>query len=129
MTEITIPGYKDSYIMFPRIQLDEPSIENGFRMYLINNQELTVTQKSIILKGFWDSREAVFPKKGDILLVDNVKYAHSRESYNDIDTPRNLVVLMAGVVWTDDSNIMFEKLNTQLVTNIISKYPSIDIFN
>ena len=36
---------------------------------------------------------------GDLLLVDNIRYGHSREAYSG---PRSVGVAMAGMFWTDD---------------------------
>lgn len=105
MTSINVPAFKtderdgQSYFMFPRIALDEPSIQNGYRRYLIGNEELTKTETAILLQAFMATREGRYYAQGDMLLVDNIRYGHGRESY---DGDRKIFVSMAGEFVTDD---------------------------
>lgn len=106
MTRITVPAFKideqdgEPYLLFPRIALDSPKAQNGYRSYpLGNGEELTIKEKNILLRAFWESRQARNSEIGDILLVDNLKFGHSRESFVG---NRKVSVSMAGIFWTDD---------------------------
>lgn len=105
MTKITIPAFKKhtdgkSYLFFPRIALDGPMAHNGYRRFLLGDQnELTCSEIEILLRAFWHSRQGQHCQKGDILLVNNIKYSHSRESFVG---EREVSVAMAGMFWTDD---------------------------
>jgi hypothetical protein len=114
MTEITIPMFKvdiedgHRYMMFPRIAYDGPSIINGFREFIIGNGEaFSRDEMETMLQASWLTREGIYQKPGDILLVDNLKYGHSREPYkaldeNGISIPRRAGVIMSGTFYTDD---------------------------
>tara|TARA_R110002124_G_scaffold149220_1_gene315032 strand:+ start:173927 stop:175006 length:1080 start_codon:yes stop_codon:yes gene_type:complete len=106
MTTINIPAFKvderdgERYMLFPRIALDEPTIYNGYRRYLIgpDDEELTKTETAILLQAFLQTREGRYYKPTDILLVDNIKYGHGRESY---EGSRKVYASMAGQFKTD----------------------------
>jgi hypothetical protein len=102
MTRIRVPGfYVDpasgrETMLFPRIPLDPLSISNGYRRYpLGNGRELTDEEVDLLLGAFLATREAVHYEAGDILLCDNIRYGHSRESFTP---PRALGVALAGTV-------------------------------
>lgn len=114
MTEVTIPMFKHdsrndkSYMMFPRIAYDNPSIINGFREFIIGNgEDFTVREREILIKASWQTREGVYQNPGDIILLDNMRYGHSREPYSEVDAQgkplsRKAAVIMAGQFYTDD---------------------------
>nr|HYD18067.1 hypothetical protein [Patescibacteria group bacterium] len=108
MTSITIPAFKtdarngESYMMFPRVALDGPKAHNGHRRFLIGpeKEELTPGETALLLQAFLATREGQYYDAGDILLVDNIRYGHSRESYAGT---RRIYASMAGMFWTDDA--------------------------
>ncbi len=114
MTEVTIPMFKrderdgQSYMMFPRIAFDGPSLVNGFREFIIGNgEDFTVAEREVLLQAYWKTREGIYQSPGDILLVDNIAYGHSREPYRETDDRgnpliRKAAVVMAGEFYTDD---------------------------
>lgn len=106
MTRIFIPAYTKnpdnghSYLLFPRIALDGPCLENGYRRFTLGNgEELGLEEIDVLLESYWKSRQGWHYKEGDILLVNNLCFGHSRESY---EGERIIGVSMAGVHWTDD---------------------------
>lgn len=108
MTNIFVPAFiKDStdgesYMLFPRIALDGPRLENGYRRFTLGNgEELNQKEIDILLDSFWKTRQGWHHSEGDILLVNNLRFGHSRESY---EGPRIIGVSMAGLHWTDDVN-------------------------
>jgi len=102
MTRITVPGYKSDYLMFPRIAFDNPSFKNGYRRFLIGENDLTQEETQILLNVYWDTRQAFYHQSGNILLIDNIKTGHSRESFHvDPDKPRKMCVSMADSFYTD----------------------------
>lgn len=107
MTRVRVPGFfrdpvsGDEYVTFPRIALDGPSVENGYRRYSFGDGEaLSNDEVDLLLHGFLATREGVHYEAGDLLLCDNVRYGHSRESF---DGPRSIGVAMAGSFSTDAS--------------------------
>ncbi|MDE1153756.1 MAG: hypothetical protein PW788_14575 [Micavibrio sp.] len=106
MTRINIPAFKKDprdgrdYMLFPRIALDGPKAHNGYRRFLIGDAELTKTETAILLQAFLATREGRYYNAGDILLVDNIRYGHSRESF---EGARKIHASMAGMFWTDDA--------------------------
>lgn len=107
MTSITIPAYKldprdgHSYMLFPRIALDGPKVQNGHRRFLLGNgEELNDAETAILLQAFLATREGQYYTRGDILLVDNIRYGHARESF---EGTRRIYASMAGQFWTDDA--------------------------
>ncbi len=108
MTSITIPAFKtderdgETYMMFPRVALDDPMPHNGHRKFLIGDgHELTAAETAVLLQAFMATREGMYYQPGDILLVDNIRYGHSRESF---EGDRKIYASMAGMFWTDDAN-------------------------
>lgn len=105
MTEITISLFKEygeTYMMFPRISYDKPSIINGYRKFIIGNgEEFSKEELSLLLKCFYYTREALVQKEGDILLVDNIKFGHSRGPYID-NSERDVAVIMSGEFISDN---------------------------
>ncbi len=96
MTRIRVPAFFDGHLFFPRVALDEPSVRNGHRRYPRGDGvPFTKLEVDLLLHAFLETREGVAWGAGDVLLVDNVRYGHSREAYSG---PRSLGVAMAGVV-------------------------------
>lgn len=96
MTRIRVPAFHGDTLLFPRIALDGPSIQNGFRRYpLGNGVELTDDEVNVLLHAFLDTREGLHWDAGDLLLVDNLRYGHSREPCSGA---RDIGVAMAGRV-------------------------------
>lgn len=91
MTSVTVDGFRDDFLMFPRIGLDGPMLHNGFRKYLIGEKELTTEEMQLLLNVYWITRQGRYYEKGDILLVNNISHGHSRESY---DCKRKIGVIM-----------------------------------
>lgn len=105
MTQINVPGFKGEYLMFPRIAYDKPSFHNGYRQFLIGDQELTQEETQILLNSYWDTRQGLYHQSGNILLIDNIRTGHSRESFFvDPDRPRKMCVSMADSFYTDGFN-------------------------
>jgi ribulose bisphosphate carboxylase small subunit len=105
MTRVLVPAfYTDpasgrESMFFPRVALDPPSIINGHRRYpLGDGRELTDREVDLLLGAFLATREGLHYEPGDILLVDNIRYGHSREAFTP---PRTLGVAMAGSVSTE----------------------------
>lgn len=105
MTRINVPAYKthdldgQRYLLFPRIAYDGPMLHNGYRRFLLGNDEdLSLVEKELLLKAYWDTREALFAQKGDIILIDNIRYGHSREPFSG---ERSVGITMGGVTWSD----------------------------
>lgn len=103
MTSINIPAFKtlDSgrYMMFPRIALGPPHAENGYRKYLIGSRELSKVEIAALLSAFIATREGQYARPGDILLLDNIRFGHGRESYMGT---RKVYASMAGEVHADE---------------------------
>jgi hypothetical protein len=107
MTRIKIPAFKldprdgRRYLMFPRIALDAPAAHNGWRRFPLGcDRELTDGEVDLLLDAFLATREGLHYEAGDLLLVDNIRYGHSREAFTG---PRSVGVAMAGSFWTDDA--------------------------
>lgn len=101
MTRITLDGHithqtdGKCYLRFPRIAMDAPQIKNGFRRFpLGNGQELTENEKTLLKEIYYQTQEGFPWKSGDILLMDNIRYGHSREPF---ETPREVLIGMAGL--------------------------------
>lgn len=95
---ITIPGFiehKGEKIMrFPRIAMTPPAIQNGFRKFpLGNGVEMTEEEKSLVKDAYAASRTGGATGAGDMILLDNIRYGHSRTPY---EGPRAILVAMAG---------------------------------
>lgn len=105
MTRIRVPAFhrdaragnaKHERMLFPRIALDGPAAENGFRRYTKGNgDELSDEELDVLLSAFLATREGIAWEDGDLLLVDNLRYGHSRESFVG---RRTIGVAMAGRV-------------------------------
>lgn len=95
MTRITLPGFVDGYMRFPRIAADGPALKNGFRRYPFGNGvEMTAAEKDLLKNAYTATREGYAWRKGDFILMDNIRYAHSREAFAG---PREVFVGMAGL--------------------------------
>ncbi len=107
MTEVTMPLFKqykeEEYMMFPRIAYNPPSLINGNRQFLIGKKEVfTKEEMELLLKIFWMTREGCYQENGDLLLINNMFYAHSREPYLETkDKTRSAVVIMSEEFLTD----------------------------
>jgi hypothetical protein len=109
MTRIRVPAFcrhpgaagPGALLLFPRVALDGPSLRNGHRVFPKGNGEpFTDEENDLLLAGFLATREGMHYGAGDILLVDNLRYGHSRESF---EGPRGVGVAMAGEVLSDDA--------------------------
>jgi hypothetical protein len=105
MTRVRIPAFHRDpasgreHLFFPRVALDPPSLRNGHRRYpLGDGRAFTDDEIDLLLSAFVRTREGVHYEAGDLLLVDNLRYGHSRESF---DGPRTLGVAMAGSFSTE----------------------------
>lgn len=95
MTRITLPGFVDGYMRFPRIAADGPALKNGFRRYPFGNgAEMTDSEKDLLKNAYTATREGYAWRQGDFILMDNIRYAHSREAFAG---PREVLVGMAGL--------------------------------
>ncbi len=100
MTEINLPSFftdkldNNSYLRFPRIAMDEPHFKNGFRQFpLGNGTELSDAEKELIKQAYFETRQGSILQVSDILLMDNIRFAHSREPFKG---KKELLVSMAG---------------------------------
>jgi hypothetical protein len=104
MTRITLPGFArdssgKSHFHFPRVALDAPSARNGYRRFpLGNGMEMTEQEKSILRKAYLATREGHALRQGDIILMDNIRFGHSREPYTG---KRDVLAGMAGTESSD----------------------------
>ena len=99
MTRIRVPAFHDGALLFPRVGLDAPALRNGYRRYPRGDgEEFSDAELDLLLNGFLATREGVHYGAGDLLLVDNVRYGHSREAF---DGPRQIATAMGGVVAID----------------------------
>lgn len=95
MTRITLPGFVDGYMRFPRIAADGPALKNGFRRFPFGNGvEMTDAEKDLLKNAYTATREGYAWRQGDFILMDNIRYAHSREAFAG---PREVLVGMAGL--------------------------------
>lgn len=98
MTRITFNGFisrnGENYLRFPRIAMDGPAPHNGFRCYpLGNGVELTPDEKSLLRDVYNSTQDGFALKKGDVILMDNIRCGHSREPFTG---EREVLVSMAG---------------------------------
>jgi hypothetical protein len=97
------------YFIFPRLGYDGPHLANGFREYLIGNgEEFSKAELDVLLAASWNTREGIYQRPGDVLIVDNLRFAHSREPYNSFDSSgqrvnRSAGIVMAGRFYSDDA--------------------------
>jgi hypothetical protein len=105
MTRITISAFWSDpsdgrrYLRFPRIALDGPSAKNGYRRFTLSNgEELSGEEREALLTAYFASREGVHWNAGDLVLFDNLRYGHSRESF---EGDREVYVAMGGELWDD----------------------------
>lgn len=102
MTRITLtakwPNERgESFLRFPRVALDPPAAKNGFRRFpLGDGTALTDAEEELVREALLDTREGVTLERGDLVLFDNLRFGHSRESFSG---EREVVVGMAGEVW------------------------------
>jgi len=101
MTRVHIPAaiaYGGiEYLLFPRIALDGPNIANGFRQFSFGNgEELTPEEIDILISAYLATAQGKPMCSNDILLVDNIRYGHSREMF---EGERKVGVVMAGSIW------------------------------
>lgn len=105
MTRITLSAFKidprdgTRHLRFPRIALGAPAVENGYRRYpLGNGEELPEEERELLRSVYLATREGIALKPGDLVLFDNLRYGHSRESFSG---EREVYVGMAGELWDD----------------------------
>lgn len=105
MTRITLssfwsdPGDGRRYLRFPRLALDAPSAKNGYRRFTLSNgEELNGEEREALITAYLASREGMHWNDGDLVLFDNLRYGHSRESF---EGHREVYVGMAGELWDD----------------------------
>jgi hypothetical protein len=113
MTKISVPAFKThdadgrKYLLFPRIAYDGPMHHNGYRRFLLGSgQELSSAENELLLKAYWDTREGHFPQRGDIILIDNIRYAHSREPFLG---ERVIGITMSDITWSDKIRMQRDK--------------------
>ena len=99
MTRITLPAFVAAadgkkYLRFPRIAMDEPDARNGFRRFpLGNGVELSDAEKALLRRAYVQTQTGYAWQQGDIILMDNIRCAHSREPFTG---PRDVWLGMAG---------------------------------
>lgn len=105
MTRITLTAFKrdphsgQRYLRFPRVALDGPGAHNGYRRFpLGNGEELSEDERALLLAVYLSTREGLPLRAGDLVLFDNMRYGHSRESFAG---ERHVCVGMAGELWDD----------------------------
>lgn len=105
MTRITLTAFKRDphsgrrYLRFPRVALDGPGAHNGYRRFpLGNGEELSDDERALLLAVYLSTREGLTLRAGDLVLFDNMRYGHSRESFTG---ERHVCVGMAGELWDD----------------------------
>jgi hypothetical protein len=104
MTRITLSAFKTDRsgrrcLRFPRLALGPPALENGYRRYpLGDGAELTDDERALLMAAYLDTRQGIRWQKGDLIVFDNVRFGHSRESFSG---PREVYVGMAGEIWDD----------------------------
>ena len=87
------------YLLFPRIALDGPNLFNGFRQFSFGNGEaLSFDEIDILISAYLYSAQGRKMESNDILLVDNIRYGHSREVF---EGERDIGVIMAGSIWNN----------------------------
>jgi hypothetical protein len=99
MTRFRAPMFHGDLLLFPRIALDAPAFHNGWRCYPRGDgAPFTDAELELLRDGFLATREGAHWRAGDLLLVDNLRFGHSREAYAG---PRTLAVAMAGLARLD----------------------------
>jgi len=68
--------------------MDAPAFKNGFRCFPLEKE------KALLKEAYFETRQGCVWKAGDIVLMDNIRYAHSREPF---EGERELLVSMAGI--------------------------------
>jgi len=93
------PRDGNRYLRFPRLALGPPTVENGHRRYpLGDGTHLSDAERALLMDAYLSTREGIPWNTGDIVMFDNIRYGHSRESFTG---PREVYVGMAGIVWDD----------------------------
>ena len=119
MTEVTVAGFRQfegvSYLNMPRVALTSPSIENGYREYLLgNNERFSQEENMLLVNAYLDSREEVKWNQGDVVTFNNITHAQSKEKYEGSEE-WPVVVAMHGVVFS-------EKLTPVEIKEITQRY-------
>lgn len=102
MTRITLSAKwlderGEAFLRFPRVALDGPSARNGFRRFTLGDGSTLSDEEAELVRGaLLDTREGVPLDRGDLVLFDNLRFGHSRESFVG---ERDVLVGMAGEVW------------------------------
>lgn len=110
MTSITIrafwsdPRTGERFLRFPRIALDGPRARNGYRRFALGNGEPLSDEDNALLRSVYlSTREGTALEAGDLVLFDNLRFGHSRESFSG---ERELFVAMAGELFEDAPQII-----------------------
>lgn len=112
MTRITLTALwrderGDGFLRFPRVALDAPSAMNGFRRFPLGNGDvLTASEEDTVREALLSTREGVRLERGDLVLFDNLRFGHSRESFSG---EREVLVGMAGEVWDPARRVPVER--------------------
>lgn len=94
MTRITFAASWHGHLRFPRVALDPPALQNGWRRFpLGDGTDLTPAEEDQLRAAFFATREGAPLRDGDLVLFDNLSYGHSRESFTGA---REVYVGMAG---------------------------------
>ncbi len=94
MTRITFASSWHGHLRFPRVALDPPALQNGWRRFpLGDGTDLTPAEADQLRAAFLATREGAPLRDGDLVLFDNLSYGHSRESFTGA---REVYVGMAG---------------------------------
>lgn len=121
MTDITNPGKlalgSEEFLNMPRIAKTPPSFENGFREFLLgNNEPLSENDNQILLKAYEDSQLGYKTSQGDLFLFNNTTYAHSREAFSE-PNQRSVLVAMGGVKF---SGLHENEINQLLISGVVT---------
>ncbi|MDE1153757.1 MAG: TauD/TfdA family dioxygenase [Micavibrio sp.] len=99
MTRLVLPAFVaapdgEEYMRFPRIAMDAAEFHNGYRRFpLGNGVELSDTEKMLLRSAYLQTQSGYDWQRGDIILMDNIRCAHSREPFTG---PRDVWLGMAG---------------------------------
>ncbi|HYD18066.1 MAG TPA: TauD/TfdA family dioxygenase, partial [Patescibacteria group bacterium] len=82
MTRITLPGFFEGYMRFSRIAADGPSAQNGFRRFPFGDgTEFSEAEKRLLKQAYLATAQGTPWHQGDLILMDNIRYAHSRAPF------------------------------------------------
>ena len=69
-------------------------------MLCLNMSEMSSDEIDILISAYLYSAQGRKMQSNDILLVDNIRYGHSREIF---EGERNIGIIMAGSIWNKGS--------------------------